>query len=125
MNGLRATPRRSFVGRNRAYLSPFGTVKAYSLLLPMPGAMLRYPDPQYTVPFTIDGASITEPPLAKLNNTAPVLACSAYIAPEDDPANITPLATLTAPGSTAPAVGSPLCQMMRPSRPSSAAHAPH
>ena len=36
-------------------------VKAYTLLLPMPGAMLRYPEPQYTVPFTIDGASITEP----------------------------------------------------------------
>ena len=35
---------------------------------------------------TIDGASITEPPLAKLNSTSPVLAFSAYIAPEYDPA---------------------------------------
>src|SRR2546427_3592097 len=92
-----------------AYRPAFGMVKAYTLLLPMPGAMLPYPEPQYTVPFTIDGASITSPPLAKVKRIVPVRASSAYIAPEYDPAYKTPFATLTAPGSTVPGVGSGTC----------------
>src|SRR5258706_9903239 len=68
--------------QDSAYRPAFGMVKAYTLLLPMPGAMLRYPEPQYTLPSTIDGASMTEPPLAKVNRTAPVRASIACIAPE-------------------------------------------
>jgi len=107
-----------------AYLSAFGMLKAYTLLLPIPGAMLRYPEPQYTVPFTIDGASMTEPPLAKVKRTAPVPASSACIAPEYDPAYTTPFATLTAPGSPAPGVGSGTCHRILPVRGSRAAQEP-
>jgi hypothetical protein len=105
-------------------LSAFGRAKAYTLLLPIPGTIFRYPEPQYTVPFTIDGASITEPPLSKVKRTSPVRASSAYIAPEYDPAYKTPFATLTAPGSIAPGVGSGTCHRILPVRGSRAAHEP-
>ena len=67
---------------------------------------------------------MTEPPLAKVKRTAPVRVSSACIAPEYDPAYKTPFATLTAPGSTVPGVGSGTCHRIRPVRGSRAAHEP-
>src|SRR5260370_11537929 len=62
----------------------------------------------------MDGPSITEPPLAKFQRSFPVVASSAYICPELEPAYMTPFATLTEPVSVAPAVGSAICQRMFP-----------
>src|SRR5580704_8913926 len=62
----------------------------------------------------MDGPSITEPPLAKFQTIFPVLASSAYICPEYEPAYMTPLATLTEPVSMVPTVGSAVCQRMFP-----------
>jgi hypothetical protein len=44
---------------------------ANTLLFGIPGRMFAYPEPQYTVEPVIDGPSITEPPLWKLNRIAP------------------------------------------------------
>src|SRR5450432_1820632 len=98
---------------------------ANTWLFGFPGAICAYPEPQYTTPSAIDGPSITEPPLSKLQRIFPVLADSAYINPEYDPAYITPFATLTAPISTAPLVGSAVCQTIRPVRTLRALHEPH
>src|ERR1700740_311378 len=77
------------------------------------------------VPSTIEGPSITEPPLAKFQRIFPVLVSSASICPELEPAYRTPFATLTEPLSMALAVGSAVCQIIFPVATSSALHAPH
>src|ERR1700739_2629291 len=76
------------------------------------------------VPSTIEGPSITEPPLAKFQRIFPVLVSSAYICPELEPAYMTPFATLTEPLSMLPGVGSAVCQTIFPVATSSALHAP-
>src|SRR5258705_8037605 len=62
---------------------PLPSEKANSLLLPLP---MRYPEPQNTVPFTIDGPQITEPPLANFHRMAPLLPSIATMSTESDPA---------------------------------------
>src|SRR6202008_2899194 len=76
------------------------------------------------VPSTMDGPSITEPPLAKFQRIFPVVVSSEYICPELEPAYITPFATLTEPLSMEPEVGSAVCQRIFPVATSSALHAP-
>ena len=76
------------------------------------------------VPSTIEGPSITDPPLAKLHRIFPVRPSSAYMLPEYDPAYMTPFAVLTAPMSNEPAVGSAVCHSTSPVATSSADHDP-
>src|SRR6185369_17397723 len=56
-----------------------GIWKAYSLLLPVKN--WRYPEPQNTMPLAIAAPATHAPPLVKLQRTAPVVACSAYMWP--------------------------------------------
>src|ERR1700756_2980487 len=76
------------------------------------------------VPSTMDGPPITVPPLSKLQSTAPVLASRAYISPEFEPAYTTLFATLSAPRSILPGIGSAVCQRIFPVLGSRALHAP-
>src|SRR5882762_6980544 len=85
--------------------------------LPVTGSPVR-------VPSTIDGPSITVPPLAKFQRILPLVASSAYICPELEPAYMTPFATLTEPLSMLPAMGSADCQRIFPVATSNALHAP-
>ena len=58
--------------------------KAYTLLFGVPGGIFLYPEPQKIIPFTIDGPSSTDPPLAKVQSIWPVSALSACMFPEYD-----------------------------------------
>src|SRR5262245_31060594 len=99
--------------------------KAYNLLLGTPGRMWLYPDPQKSIPCTIEGLSTTDPPLSNFQRTSPVIAFSAYMIPGvNDAAYITPLATLTEPIFVAPWVGLGTCQRILPVATSSAAQEP-
>jgi hypothetical protein len=68
----------------------------------------------------MEGPATTEPPLAKLHRFLPVAASRAYMEPDREPAYITPLATLTEPGSNEPEMGSGVCQSSLPVKTSSA-----
>ena len=63
---------------------PWPSEKANSLLLPVPPRL--YPEPQKTVPLTMEGPQITEPPLANFHKMLPVSPSMATISPESDPA---------------------------------------
>src|SRR5579862_2134087 len=82
------------------------------------------------VPLTIDGPQITDDGLplesgvvVKDHSVLPVAALNAYTVPDGDPANITPLATVTMP-TGCPLSGSGTCQRYFPVAASRAAHKP-
>jgi len=82
-----------------------------------PGAICAYPEPQYTTPSAMDGTSITQPALSKLQRIFPVLAFQGVNQSRVQP----PHTCLRSPPPRhpyriAPFVGSAVWQAIRPVR---------
>ena len=93
----------------------YGRPKAYSLLFGVPNPKLLYPEPQKSMPSEMAAPDRHEPPLAKLQRTAPVAAFRAYMCPSGsrEQPNTKPFAVLTGP-EVLPPNGGLVCQSTAP-----------